>query len=483
MKSALSKLSVAVLALNCLALVFGQEVPKLLPFQGRLTDVNGNAIAGGSKVVQFKIYNAPVGGQAVWNGEVQKLSINEGLVSTTLGTKASLADVDFNQNLYLELTIDANDDNQISAADPPLLPRQSIVPVVFANESGNSRKLVGHDWSSILVSGNDPANGFIRGDKLNANSITAAQIASKTITANQIADATITASQMAANTITSGQIADGTITSEKLSAVLALNAASLTSGTLSDARLSPNVALRSGGNTFNNNQIVNGGFTVNGTHSVSGNTGIGAAPPGPLTRLRVAGGVNQQEVLMVDGSYSQGTWLSIGNSSFGGSRWSIVSTGSGNSEGAGRLLFFTHQVGDTKMRLETNGHLYIDGSFHDGSDRNRKENFTPVDPKAILDQVATLPITRWNYKDEASTAHIGPVAQDFKATFGLGSEDTSIANVDAHGVALAAIQGLNQKLEEITKAKDARIAALEEQNAALSARLSALERFSFSLDP
>src|SRR5207244_2770603 len=107
---------------------FGLEDVRLLPFQGRLTDQTGVAVSDGARVVQFKIYDAPVGGRAVWNGEVQKLTINAGLVSTILGTKASLSGVDFNQDLYLEITIDANGDGQISLADPPLLPRQSILP-------------------------------------------------------------------------------------------------------------------------------------------------------------------------------------------------------------------------------------------------------------------------------------------------------------------------------------------------------------------
>ena len=36
----------------------------------------------GSRVVQFKIYDAPVGGRAVWNGEVQNHSVNGGHVIT-----------------------------------------------------------------------------------------------------------------------------------------------------------------------------------------------------------------------------------------------------------------------------------------------------------------------------------------------------------------------------------------------------------------
>src|SRR4029079_17886848 len=140
-------LALAAASLPALSPRAGAADARLLPFQGRLSDANGNAIPDGAKVVQFKIYDAPVGGRAVWNGEVQKLTVNGGLVSTLLGTKASLSAVDFNQDLYLEITIDANADGQISLADPPLLPRQSILPAVFSKESANSRLLDGYDWS------------------------------------------------------------------------------------------------------------------------------------------------------------------------------------------------------------------------------------------------------------------------------------------------------------------------------------------------
>ena len=64
--------------------------------------------------------------------------------------------------------------------------------------------------------------------------------------------------------------------------------------------------------------------------------------------------------------------------------------------------------------------------------------------------------------------HIGPMAQDFHAAFGVGADDKHIATVDADGVALAAIQGLNQKVEgEVT--------ALRAENAALKQRLEKIE--------
>ncbi len=60
------------------------------------------------------------------------------------------------------------------------------------------------------------------------------------------------------------------------------------------------------------------------------------------------------------------------------------------------------------------------------------------------------------------------MAEDFKQIFGLGGDGKSISTVDADGIALAAIQGLNQKLESEN-------AALKSALDAVEARLSALE--------
>ena len=88
------------------------------------------------------------------------------------------------------------------------------------------------------------------------------------------------------------------------------------------------------------------------------------------------------------------------------------------------------------------------GSWSTLSDRNAKRDFEAVDPRDVLERVAAMPVYRWRYAEErAAAAHMGPVAQDFRAAFGLGDGDRTIATVDADGVALAAIQGLNAKVD------------------------------------
>ncbi|MGP8240133.1 MAG: tail fiber domain-containing protein [Limisphaerales bacterium] len=174
-------------------------------------------------------------------------------------------------------------------------------------------------------------------------------------------------------------------------------AASLT-GTIADAQLSANVALRAGGNAFTGNQTI-----------TSGKLGIGTA--NPAYPLEMDSG------------------------------------------------------GSAKMTLDSSGNLECSGTvFSRGialtSDRNLKENFTTLDGQAVLAKVAALPVSGWHYKsDNQGVLHIGPMAQDFHAAFGLnGTDDKHISVVDEGGVALAAIQGLNQKVEEAraeSRAKDA----------------------------
>jgi hypothetical protein len=105
------------------------------------------------------------------------------------------------------------------------------------------------------------------------------------------------------------------------------------------------------------------------------------------------------------------------------------------------------------------------GSWNFSSDRNLKDRFAPVNEASVLDKVARLPLAEWSYKGHEQR-HIGAMAQDFHALFPLNADDKVLNEVDLHGVELAAIKGLNQKLEAQAndlKAKDAAIQALEER--------------------
>ena len=186
---------------------------KLLPFQGRLTDASGAPIADGAKVVEFKMYDAPTGGNVKWVGEVHKLSVNGGLVNTMLGSKASLGSVDFSAPIFLQITVDANGDGQISADDPPLLPRQSVIGAVYAAVAGEIQYNIGGALASVKGSEVFDASGKIKASSIAANNA-------------------IMSDQIAANAVDSSEIKDGSIASEDLSVALSRDSV-IPSGTIS----------------------------------------------------------------------------------------------------------------------------------------------------------------------------------------------------------------------------------------------------------
>jgi len=107
------------------------------------------------------------------------------------------------------------------------------------------------------------------------------------------------------------------------------------------------------------------------------------------------------------------------------------------------------------INTSTGAYLSATGVWTSASGRSLKENFTPVTGKDILDKIAQLPISRWNYKSEADEiTHIGPDANDFYALFGVGQDDNSISTIDPAGIALAAIQELHRTSLELQQKTD-----------------------------
>jgi hypothetical protein len=529
--------------------VGAQASSRVLPFQGRLADANGNAVPDGTRIVQFKIYDAPVGGRAVWSGEVQNLTINAGLVSTLLGSKASLASVDFNQDLYLELTVDANGDGQITLADPPLLPRQSIVPAVFSQESANSRLLNGYDWS-VLFGSNNPVDGTLTSAKIQDNAVTSAKIANGAVTRPKLDVSGATAGQtlrfngteLVWTNLHSLDAADG-------SPVDALSVdkdghVGINTPDPQGASLAVNGGVRARGGPPGGLGVNNNGYAFSGNGG-DNDSGMFSSTDGQLQfftdsaeRMRITDfgvGIFGANVLEfgADVTDKEPNAGKIGYRTFSGDSLDIVGAGAANARRidffaeAGSVFtgpvamndhgIFLRALGDGNhylawanalgnqtgfdgpalvgnaggvlgtrggsnwsLRWNSNGTVATRSTLLQGSDRNIKENFITIDPQEILTNVLALPITRWNYKDDPIAPHIGPVAQDFHAAFGLGSDDKFIAMVDEEGVALAAIKGLNQKVED----KDGELRALlREQAGQIKALQAELETLKAGGDP
>ncbi len=231
--------------------------------------------------------------------------------------------------------------------------------------------------------------------------------------------------------------------------------------------------------------------------------GVGINTNTPATVLHLVGGTDASLTThgyMVVGSTAGGNIVIDDNEIIARTNGAIstltLQNNGGNVVISGAAL--NSQVGINRFSMShplhvgtnsTNGngaHVTAGGVWTNGSDRDTKQDFVDVDSRDVLDRVASLPVQKWRYTSEPdSVRHIGPTAQDFYAAFGVGHDDRYIPTIDADGVALAAIQGLHQIVQEkdceITELKvqnlelDRRNQELERRHAAMEARLAALE--------
>lgn len=206
--------------------------------------------------------------------------------------------------------------------------------------------------------------------------------------------------------------------------------------------------------------------------TVPGGEGNSAAAPFSLAAGRRARAAHQGAFVWADSTDAE--YTSAGEDEFrvraaGGVALDVSGTKFVNIRAAsGRLI-------DTS----TNAYLSLGGAWTNGSDEEGKENLTQVDGREVLLQLADMPVYTWNFiVEDDSILHMGPTAQDFYATFELGYDARSITTIDAEGVALAAIKGLYeivQEQEELCNSQQDRIAELQQEITGLKRRLEALE--------
>lgn len=129
----------------------------------------------------------------------------------------------------------------------------------------------------------------------------------------------------------------------------------------------------------------------------------------------------------------------------------------------------------TNSSTGNGAYLSPGGVWTNASSRFFKQGFAHIDAADVLAKLVAMPIQTWFYLDgQAEGRHLGPVAEDFASAFGLGNDSQHISTVDANGVALVAIQGLNSKFEDDNAHLRARLDSVQAENATLRERLDAL---------
>ncbi|NIU14757.1 MAG: hypothetical protein GWN76_12285 [candidate division Zixibacteria bacterium] len=130
----------------------------------------------------------------------------------------------------------------------------------------------------------------------------------------------------------------------------------------------------------------------------------------------------------------------------------IESTGDNQliARSSGGVWIWSNAAATTGVHLAPNS-----GSWISASSRELKTGFNDIEISEVLRKIEAMPIQVWRYKGEdESVRHMGPTAEDFYASFGLGQTDQGIMTVDADGVALAAIKALSEENKQLRQEVD-----------------------------
>ena len=177
-------------------------------------------------------------------------------------------------------------------------------------------------------------------------------------------------------------------------------------------------------------------------------------------------GVTQDRAVM-DLSNNGGLRFQFNNKALGTS-WRFQAA-TGNQD---RFEVTSVGSGAIEMALDAAGNLELRGTLSEGSDRLSKERIVALSSGELLERVETLPVSEWSYKDRPQARHIGPMAQDFYALFGLGDSERRISARDMAGVSLAAIQALAAENDGL----ETHVAELKAANHELQTNLASLEQ-------
>ena len=187
---------------------------------------------------------------------------------------------------------------------------------------------------------------------------------------------------------------------------------------------------------------------------------VGVGTSNPESLLHVQGNDdslsedNSVQLRVENGSGVEGDRSMVDLVNNGGAAITFEDTSTGlrwRTQAAGKAFTISLlNTNSTEFALDAVGNLIIAGALTQGSDRHSKRDIEPVEIDRVLERVASMPISTWSYKtDDAGVRHIGPMAQDFHAAFGFGADRRSIAALDTSGVALAAVQALHRRIEEL----------------------------------
>lgn len=370
----------------------GQSVTSAFTYQGDLQD--GGVAVEGLADLQFSLWSVATGGVQI--GVTQTIlgtAIEAGRFGVSLNSGGEFGTNPFDgQKRWLQIAVRSTGSGGAFIA---LAPRQEITGTPYAAYALNAATLGGQSAAFFQNAAN--LTGSLPDARLSNN--VSFRGANQTFSGSN----TFTGANVFNNT-NNTYLGNG-------AGITALNASNITAGTLADARLSTNIPLINGINTFSGSNAFLATTLFNNTVGIgvanssafrlqlAGGAGVwrGGVAAGGTSRATVLGELNGLATLgghngllnawapltinptgeslgigtgttapvapvhisnaayfplLVESSSTAGTWFNLRNSSAGGTYWHMISTGSGNGGGAGRLL-----IGTGTNHTSTNGEV------------------------------------------------------------------------------------------------------------------------------
>ena len=176
-------------------------VPDTINFQGMLTDDNGDAVADGSYVMRFYLFDAATGGNQLWNnpdGELQTVTVTNGVYNVQLGINESLDYTIFNGGtVWLEVVVEGE----------TLSPRQPLTSTAYALKAGDADTLAGQTLGDLNTA-------YVNIGETDV--VTSAMVAPDTLVAADLAANSVNASEISTGAVGTLEIANGAVTAADL---------------------------------------------------------------------------------------------------------------------------------------------------------------------------------------------------------------------------------------------------------------------------
>jgi hypothetical protein len=449
-------------------------------YQGRLFDTDRPA--NGEYDFQFELYDCPypcAGGQQGGTITIENVTVADGYFTVQLDFGSSIFTGDARWLQAGARAGQMSDPNQYTT----LSPLQELTPTPYAIYAKTAESVVSG------ISGSGTANyiaKFVNANTLGDSVIYESPAGNVGIgTTNAGAKLTVNGGILRSGSTMSGTSADSHI-NLGVSSVTGEYAATVGGGSGNQATDIYATVGGGWGNTASAHVATVGGGRGNDANGHSATVGGGYYNTASANDVTVGGGyhnIASARYATVPGGYFN---TAAGEFSFaagyrakanhrGAFVWADKST-IGDLASARSDQFLIRAAGGTLIYsnpFHTAGVELLPGAsaWSSVSDVALKRNIRPVDGKEILSKLAEIPISRWSYKAQnPNIEHIGPMAQDFYGAFGLDEDDRHISTIDLDGVALAAIQGLYELVQE----KDAEITALKTRLTGLEALVKQL---------